>query len=54
MQRNNQPVQTKWGGKDGHVRQRMMRGQDDGRGRCANKVEGLSMGDNRVNIRQQE
>ncbi len=50
-QHDNQPVQTKWGGKDGCVRQRMTRGQDDRRGRCANKVEGSRMGNNRGNIR---
>ncbi len=53
-QRNNQPVQTRCGGKDGRVRRRMTRGQDDGRGRRANEVEGSRMGDNRGNIRQQE
>jgi hypothetical protein len=51
---NHQPVRMKWGGKDESVRQRMMRGQADGRGRRANEVERLRMGDNRGNIRQQE
>jgi hypothetical protein len=53
-QHNNQPLQTKWGGKDGRVRWRMTRGQDDARGRHANKVEGSRMGDNHGNIGQQE
>ncbi len=51
---NNQLVQTKWGGKDGHVRQRMTRGQDDESGRRENKVEGSRMGDNQGNIHHQE
>jgi hypothetical protein len=51
---NNQLMRMKWGGKDESVRQRMMRGQADGRGRRANKVEGSRMGNNRGNIRQQE
>jgi hypothetical protein len=38
------------GGKDRRVRRHMMRGQDDGRGRLANKVEGSRMGDNWGNI----
>ncbi len=47
-------MQTKWGGKDGHMRQRMTRGQDAGRGRCTNEVEGSRMGNNHADIRQQE
>jgi hypothetical protein len=30
----------KWGGKDGRIRRRMTREQDDGRGRRANKWRG--------------
>jgi hypothetical protein len=52
--RDNQPVRTKWGGKDGRMRWCMTRGRDDGRGRRANEVEGSRMGDNRGNIRQQD
>jgi hypothetical protein len=52
--RDNQMVRTKWGGKDGGVRWHMTRGQDDGRGGHANKVEGSRMGNSRDNIYQQE
>ncbi len=51
---NNQPVQMKWGGKDERVRWGMTRGQDDLRGRRANKVQGSRMGNNRGKIHQQE
>jgi hypothetical protein len=47
-------VQTKGGGKDGCMRWCMTRGQDDGRGRHANEVEGSRMGNNLGNIHQQE
>jgi hypothetical protein len=45
---------NKVGGKDGRVKRHMMKGQDDGRGRHANKVEGSRMGNNCGNIRQQK
>ena len=54
MQWDNLPVQTKWGGKDGHVRRHMTRGQDDWRGGRANEVEESRIGNNHGNIHQQE